>query len=84
VYRVTTDERSQPQVDALPAEALVAFAEARAMLEVAPWGGDPFDDENADAPVRTLPFGVIHQGLLTYLILERERRVDLLDVLWLT
>jgi hypothetical protein len=84
VYRVTTDERSQPQIDALPTEALAAFAEARAMLEVAPWGGDPLDDGNPDAPVRTLPFGPIQQGLLTYLILERERRVDLLDVLWLS
>jgi hypothetical protein len=34
--------------------------------------------------VRTLPFGPIQQGLLTYLVLERERRVDLLDVLWLS
>ena len=37
MYTVTTDDQSQQQVDALLAEALAPFAEARAMLEVAPW-----------------------------------------------
>jgi hypothetical protein len=36
VYVVTTDDESQPQVDALPPEALAAFAELRVMLETAP------------------------------------------------
>jgi hypothetical protein len=31
--------------------------------------------------VRTLPFGPTEQGLFTYLILEEQRRVDILDVL---
>ncbi|MGH4007714.1 MAG: hypothetical protein ACRDTH_06050, partial [Pseudonocardiaceae bacterium] len=30
MYTVTTDDQSQQQVDALPAEALAPFAEARA------------------------------------------------------
>lgn len=54
MYRVTTDERSQPQIDALPPEALAPFAEARAVLEIAPWGGDSLNDDNPDAAVRTL------------------------------
>jgi hypothetical protein len=33
--------------------------------------------------VRSLAFGPIRQGLVTYLIVERQRRVDVLDVLWL-
>jgi len=84
VYRVTTDEQSQPQIDALPPGALASFAEARAVLEVAPWGGDSLNDDNPDAPVRSLAFGSTHQGLVTYLIVERRRRVDVLDVLWLS
>ena len=36
MYTVTSDSQSQQQVDALPAAALTPFAEARAMLEVAP------------------------------------------------
>jgi hypothetical protein len=83
VYRVTTDQRSQPQVDALSPAALSSFAEARVTLAVAPWGGDPINDDTPDGPVRTLSFGSAHQGLITYLILDHQRRVDLLDVLWI-
>jgi hypothetical protein len=36
MYRVATDEKSQPQIEALPPEALAPFAEARAALEIAP------------------------------------------------
>jgi hypothetical protein len=82
VYRVTTDEQSQPQIDALLLEALAPFAEARVVLEVASWGGDSLNDDNPDAPVRSLTFGPAHEGLVTYLILERQHRVDVLDVLW--
>ncbi|MDQ3152227.1 MAG: hypothetical protein M3R63_11065 [Actinomycetota bacterium] len=84
MYRVTTDQQSQPQIDALPLDALVPFAEVRATLEVAPWGGDPLNDDNPDAPVRTLAFGPAHQGMVTYLILDDQRRVEVLDVLWLS
>ena len=83
MYRVTTDEKSQLQIDALPPEALAPFAEARAVVEIAPWNGDSLNDDNPDAPVRTLAFGPAHRGLVTYLILDDQRRVDLLDVLWL-
>lgn len=38
---------------------------------------------NPDAEVRTLTFGLTAQGMITYLILEDQRRVDILDVLWL-
>jgi hypothetical protein len=33
--------------------------------------------------VRVLPFGPAGQGLITYLILEGQRRSDILDVLWI-
>ena len=83
VYEVTTDEQSRAQIDALPAEALAPLAEVRAMLAVAPWGGDSLNDANPDAPVRSIAFGPGYEGLVTYLILEDQRRVDVLDVMWL-
>jgi hypothetical protein len=83
VYRVTTDERSQPRIEALPPDAQAPFAEARVVLEVSPWSGESLNAANPDAGVRTLTFGPIGQGLITYLILEDQRRVDILDVLWL-
>jgi hypothetical protein len=64
VYRVTTDEQSQPQIDALPSDALAPFVEACTVLEVAPWGGDSLNDDNPEAPVRSLAFGPNHQGLV--------------------
>jgi hypothetical protein len=84
MYDLTTDERSQPQIDALPAAGLVPFAEVRAALEVAPWStGESLNDEYPEAPVRSVVFGTEGQGMLTYLVLEQQRRVDILDVTWL-
>ena len=83
MYRVTTDEQSQQQIDALPAEALVPFAEARAALELAPWNGVLYHKHRPDSPMRALTFGTHGEGDIVYLILEDQRRVDILVVLWL-
>jgi hypothetical protein len=80
VYHVTTDQQAEPQIAALPSEALAAYAEARTVLEVNPWTGQPYHRANPEAPLRTLTFG--HSGLITYLILDDQRRVDILRVLW--
>jgi hypothetical protein len=83
VYEVTTDEQSQDQIDALPADALAPFAEARTTLELAPWHGRPYHRREPDSPMRTLTFGPHGEGKTVYLILEDQRRVDILVVLWL-
>jgi hypothetical protein len=83
VYKITTDEQSQPQIDALPADALAAFAEAGAVLELVPWNGRPYHRRQPDSPMRTLTFGPHGEGKLVDLILEDQRRVDILVVLWL-
>ncbi len=82
MYRVETDELAQQQVDALPALALVAYAELRTLLEVSPWSGDAVNRKNPEAEVRTHTFGPRHQGVVTYLVLEDQRRVDVLQVMW--
>jgi hypothetical protein len=84
VYRVTTDAQSQPQIDALPPAGLTALAEIRVVPEVSPWTGDSLNDQLPDAPVRSFTFGSAGEGLVTYLILDSQRRVDVLDVLWLS
>lgn len=83
MYEVVADARTRAQVEALPAAALAGFAEVRAVLELAPWSGEPLNAAKPEGPVRTMVFGVERRGLLTYLVLEDQRRVDLLDVLWL-
>lgn len=80
MYTVQTDEQAQEQIAALPPEALPAYAEARTLLEVDPWAGDPYHRQNPDAPLHTVAFG--GAGMVTYLILDDQRRVDVLRVFW--
>jgi hypothetical protein len=83
MYDVTTDEQSQPQIDALPPRALAPFAEARTVLELAPWNGVPYHRARPDSPMRALTFGPNGEGDIVYLVLEDQRRVDILVVVWL-
>lgn len=83
MYRVECDEQVQEQIDALPAEALADFAELRTVLELAPWSGNSINADDADAPVRVAMFGPTGLGIITYLILDEQRRVELLQVAWL-
>lgn len=80
MYRVETDSAAMEQIAALPGEALADYAQALGVLELVPWNGDPLRDDNPDGAVCTLPFG--RGGMVTYLILEDQRRVDVLNVVW--
>jgi hypothetical protein len=80
LYTVLTDEQAQPQVEALPGNALAAYAEVRVLLETAPWSGRPYRLEKPDGPVRIQPFATY--GQVVYLIIEDMRRVDVLMVQW--
>ncbi len=80
MYSVETDGPSQQQIDALPATALAGYAELRVLLETAPWSGQPYNWDNPDSAMRSHTFGTY--GLLVYLVLEDQRRVDVLSVQW--
>ncbi len=80
-YSLDIDPNAQDAIAALSAHALVALAEAFAVLELIPWSGRSVNPEqNPDGPVRNLPFG--GAGMLTYLVLEEEQRVDVLLITW--
>ena len=81
MYLVDTRGEAMEQIEALPAKALVPLAEALVVLRIIPWNGDSINESNPEAPVRTLPFGGL--GLITYLVVEAERQVDVLRVQWL-
>ncbi|MGH3720888.1 MAG: hypothetical protein ACRDRI_18975 [Pseudonocardiaceae bacterium] len=83
MYTVTLDAESRQQLDALPPAALAPLAELRAMLEVAPWNGDPFNKLKPERPMRGQPFGPNNEGMAAYLILDDQRRVDLLTIVWM-
>ncbi len=82
MYMVRSSHQVDDQITHLPSEALTAFAELRAVLELTPWSGDSINDRNPNAPVRSWAFGPEGRGVVYYLIQERDRLVDLLDVLW--
>jgi hypothetical protein len=82
VYRVEADEPLRRQVDALPVDGQVAFAELRVVLEVAPWSGEPINPTNPDGAVRVMAFGADSRGLASYVILDDQRRVELVQIAW--
>ena len=81
-YAIDIDPGAQDAIAALPSDALLALAEAFAVLELAPWsaGRSVNPERNPDSGVRNLPFGAA--GMVTYLVVEQQRRVDILLVTW--
>jgi hypothetical protein len=59
---------------------MVAYAELCVLLETAPWSGRPYHRNNPNGSVRVQPFATY--GQVVYLILEDQRRVDVLIVQW--
>jgi hypothetical protein len=83
-YDIEVYPEVQDQISALPQAAIHALAEAIAVLELVPGKGDPYHHANPDGAMRNLVFGRHGEGMVTYLILEDQNRVDLLRVLWTT
>lgn len=80
-YSLDIDPNAQDTIAILPSHARAALAEAFTVLELAPWSGRAADpDENPGGAVRNLPFA--DAGIITYLILEADRRVDVLLITW--
>jgi hypothetical protein len=82
VYRVVTYNEALEQIAALPAEALVYYAEIFGVRELAPSGGRPYNQDKPDGPMRELVFGANSEGTATYLILGQQREVHVLLVQW--
>ncbi|MGH3940945.1 MAG: hypothetical protein ACRDTG_20365 [Pseudonocardiaceae bacterium] len=47
-----------------------------------PWNGQPYNKALPDGTMRTVVFGPGGAGFATYLILEDQQRVDILQVTW--
>lgn len=75
-----------PEVSAavavLPPVGLRALAEVFAVLEVAPWSGPPYNDDNPDGAMRHLVFGPGGSGEIVYVILENSRQVEAVSLVW--
>jgi hypothetical protein len=80
VYWIRPHPQAQDAISALPDAALESYAKVLGLLKVAPWGGDPIREDNPDANILTVPFGP--GGMVTYMILDREQEVHIIEVLW--
>lgn len=84
MYSVESYPDALEQVAVLPVDALSSYAEVMALLEVAPWSGEAYNRQRPDANMRTHAFGKQGEGVVIYMVLEDQRRVVVLRVLWVT
>lgn len=68
---------------AMPLDLLSPFAELIAFLELTPWAGAPYQPGNPEGNLRKMVFGLHNEALATYLILEEQRRVVVVSLIWL-
>ncbi|MGH3831667.1 MAG: hypothetical protein ACRDRS_14670 [Pseudonocardiaceae bacterium] len=73
---------AREQVDGLPIDALRRYAELITFLELTPWDGPPYREDNRDGNMRKMLFGLGANGIAVYLVLEHERRVIVVSVTW--
>ena len=79
MYRIVTYDEAIAQIAALPVDGLVAYGQLLDVLQLTPWTGPSINPDNPDGPVRLWTFA---RGTVTYLILEDQQRVDVIDVVW--
>ncbi|WP_228695044.1 MULTISPECIES: hypothetical protein [Amycolatopsis] len=77
-----TDPRVLDQIRKLPDDVLDDFVEVYDFLELVPWSAPPYNIAKPDGPMRQLDFAE-GRGCVTYLVLDDQDRVDVLDVTWL-
>jgi len=83
VYVVRSSDEVDEQIARLPHDGAARLAELRAALELDPWSGDPYIRANPNSTMRTRTFATTSgDGFVVYMILERDRLVDLLQIIW--
>lgn len=83
MYEVELNPGIPEQLAALPNEAALAFQELCVVAEVNPWGLDPAHETNPRGALRSALFGDPPLGLARFLILEDQRRVAVVAVIWI-
>jgi hypothetical protein len=80
-YEQTPEVRQA--LDALPADLLVHFSELITFLELTPWAGPAYQEGNPGGNLRKMVFGPNREAMATYLVLEEQRRVIVVSLIWL-
>jgi hypothetical protein len=82
VYRIVVHPEAAAAIVELPAHLLPSYAEAVEVLERSPWEAPSHNPSNPAGAVRRKLFGALGMGHILYLVLEREREVQVLRVVW--
>lgn len=80
-YHLDIDPIARAQIEALAPAAARAFGAALDVLTLVPDRGEPLNPDNSEGGLYQLPFDQ-GRGLITYLLLSDQDRVDVLVVTW--
>lgn len=83
-YRVERSPKVQAQLATMPRVAQLAFEDLCERLAVDPWDCEPVNRRNPMGNLRQTVFGDRGQGMALLLIIDREKRVVVVDSVWLT
>ena len=83
MYKIEIYPDARMHAKTLTPRVQAAFAEATSVLELVPWNGEPYNKDKPEGNIRQLVFGPNGEGILTYMILEDQQRVDVLQVQWI-
>lgn len=79
MYEIRTYVEARAQIATLPGAGLVAYGELLDVLQLTPWNGPSANPVNPAGAVR---LWTAAGPMVAYLILEDERRVDVIEVVW--
>lgn len=80
-WTLDIDPAARTQIRELPPAGTAALGEAFEVLSLVPERGEPINADNPDGGVYQLTFSG-GRGLITYLLLADQNRVDVLIVTW--
>lgn len=80
-YIIDVDPAAQAVIDVLPSALLATLADVFAVLELDPWSAPAVTPEtNPHGAVRAIGLG--SSAMVVFLVLDDQRRVDVLRIVW--
>jgi hypothetical protein len=83
VYKIEIYPDALDQIGALSVAAQRILSEVLAAIQLVPWNGPSASEQNPDGALRRFLFGPEGAGMVTYLVLDDQREVHVVQVLWI-
>ncbi|MCY9782850.1 hypothetical protein KIK06_02975 [Nocardiopsis sp. EMB25] len=82
MYRIDIEDIAKEQIRALPEHLLPELASLFALLELQPWSGPPMDARRPSGNIRRHDLGEGGECSVVYLVLDDQKLVLLLRLVW--